>query len=69
MTDWRKLSPAENGKPGKVEAVETYQLNPGDARVYHEGDLHSPHRESETRLIRIEGMNMDGVKRDSYEVA
>ena len=67
MTDWRAIKAPGDGKPGKVEAVRTYKLEPGQARVYQEGDLHSPHRTSETRLIRVEGMNMDNVKRDKYE--
>ena len=67
MTAWRKLSEPAGGNPGTVEAVETYQMNRGDARLYNEGDLHSPHRDTETRLIRIEGQNMDGVTRDKYE--
>jgi hypothetical protein len=37
------------------------------ARVYNEGDLHSPRREGPTRLIRLEGTNMDRVKRLKYE--
>ena len=44
-------------------------LEPGDAHVYQEGDLHSPRRDGPTRLVRIEGMNMNGVKRDKYEAA
>jgi len=67
MTDWRKLKPAEDGKPGVVEPVQTYPLKPGMAKVYNEGELHSPRREGETRLIRIEGQNMATVKRDCYE--
>jgi hypothetical protein len=39
------------------------------AKAYDIGVLHSPKRDSTTRLIRIEGKNMDGVKRDAYEVA
>jgi hypothetical protein len=31
--------------------------------------LHSPRRESETRLIRIEGLDLTKVKRDKFEVA
>ncbi|MCP5152867.1 MAG: hypothetical protein H6983_01785 [Ectothiorhodospiraceae bacterium] len=69
MTEWRKLSPPAGDRPGKVEAVRTYKMEPGDARVYQIGELHSPYRASETRLIRIEGMNMDRVKRDKYEAA
>ena len=69
MTEWRKLSEPANGAPGKVEARETYAMTRGDARLYNEGDLHSPRRESETRLIRIEGCDMSKVTRDKYEVA
>jgi len=46
--------------------VRTYKLEPGDAHVYQVGDLHSPGRDGPTRLVRIEGMNMAGVKRDSF---
>lgn len=69
MTDWRVIEAPEGGRPGKAEAVRTYEMNPGDAYVYNEGQLHSPHRVSETRLIRVEGRNMDGVQRDAYEAA
>jgi hypothetical protein len=69
MTDWRKLSAPRDGKPGTVEAVRTYRMEPGDAHVYNEGDLHSPHRTSETRLVRIEGTDMKKVVRDKYEAA
>ena len=39
------------------------------AHLYGEGDLHSPRREAETRLIRIEGIDLAKVKRDKYEPA
>ena len=58
-----------NGEPGKVEKVRTYKLTPGTAYVYNEGDLHSPRREGDTRLIRIEGTDLSGIKRDKFEVA
>jgi hypothetical protein len=37
------------------------------AHVYNEGDLHSPKRVSSTKLIRIEGKNMEKVKRYKFE--
>jgi len=37
------------------------------AYLYNEGDLHSPRREGTTRLIRIEGKNMEKVQRFPYE--
>jgi predicted metal-dependent enzyme (double-stranded beta helix superfamily) len=69
LTDWRCLERPAEGKPGKVAKVRSYDLKPGTAHVYNEGDLHSPRRESDTCLIRIEGQNLDKVKRQKYEVA
>jgi hypothetical protein len=67
MSDWDKLEPATPDKPGKVKLRRSYMLKRGMAYVYNEGDLHSPRREGSTKLIRIEGTNMDKVKRLSYE--
>lgn len=67
MTDWNKVSAPSGDAPGKVKASRVYKLTPGDAYLYNEGDLHSPRRESETRLIRIEGTDLSKVKRDKYE--
>ena len=67
MTDYELVAPAAQGKPGKARPVRTYKLTPGTAYVYNEGDLHSPRRRGPTRLIRIEGMNMDRVKRLRFE--
>ena len=67
MNDWALVEPANETKPGKVRHVRSYPLKPGMAHVYNEGDLHSPRREGPTRLIRIEGTNMDKVKRLAYE--
>jgi len=69
MSDWSLLAPASADKPGKVRHARTYKLTPGMAHVYNEGDLHSPKRNGPTALIRIEGTNMDKVKRLKYEVA
>ena len=69
MTDWRLLEKPADGRPGKVEKVRTYRLTPGMAHVYGEGELHSPRRDTETRLIRIEGIDLTKVKRDKFEVA
>ena len=67
MTDWRLVETPTDGKPGKVAKVRTYKMTPGMAHLYGEGDLHSPRREAETRLIRIEGIDLTKVKRDKYE--
>ena len=63
MSDWELVSPASPDKPGKVKHKTKYKLTPGVAHVYNEGDLHSPSRSGPTRLIRLEGTNMEKVKR------
>jgi hypothetical protein len=67
MTDWDLVTQATPDTPGKVRRRRTYRLTPGMAYVYNEGDLHSPRRDGPTKLIRIEGTNMDKVKRLAYE--
>ena len=69
MSDWTIVQPAAENKPGKVRLAGSYTLKPGMAHVYNEGDLHSPRRDGPTRLIRIEGTNMDKVRRLAYERA
>jgi len=69
MTDWELLEPASAEKTGKVRKARSYKLTPGVAHVYNEGDLHSPSRAGATRLIRIEGTNMEKVKRFKFEPA
>jgi predicted metal-dependent enzyme (double-stranded beta helix superfamily) len=67
MTEWTVVEPATPDKAGKVRRAKSYVLKPGMACLYNEGQLHSPRRESSTKLIRIEGQNMDGVKRLRFE--
>lgn len=67
MTDWELVEAASETVPGKVRKAKTYTLTPGMAFVYNEGDLHSPRREGPTRLIRLEGVNMDNVGRLKFE--
>ena len=67
MTDWELVTPPGEAAPGKVRRVRDYSLKPGAAYVYNEGDLHSPRREGTTRLIRIEGRNVEKIKRQPFE--
>jgi predicted metal-dependent enzyme (double-stranded beta helix superfamily) len=67
MSDWELIEPASPEKPGKVKKTRSYKLVPGVAHVYNEGDLHSPSRAGATRLIRIEGTNMEKIKRLKFE--
>jgi len=67
MTDFELVSAASPDTPGTVRATRSYQLRPGDAHVYNEGDLHAPRRDGPTALLRIEGTDMSKVKRLRYE--
>jgi hypothetical protein len=68
MSDFALVEPAGEGKRGKVRYVRSYPLKVGMAHVYNEGDLHAPRREATTKLIRIEGRNLDKVRRFGYEL-
>jgi predicted metal-dependent enzyme (double-stranded beta helix superfamily) len=67
MTDYERVAEPADGRPGKAKALRTYKLVPGVAHLYNERDLHSPLRKGPTQLIRIEGMNMDRIKRAKFE--
>jgi len=69
MTDWKIVAPGQGGKPSLVEPVRTYVMQPGDAHFYDVGDVHSPRRDAGVKLIRIEGANLDRVKRSNIKAA
>ena len=69
MTDYERVAEPAEGKPGKAKAQRKYKLVPGIAHLYNERELHSPRRDGPTQLIRIEGTNMDRVKRQRFEAA
>jgi len=69
MTDWALVEPAGEGKLGKVRFVRSYPLKRGMAHLYNEGDLHSPRRDGPTKLLRIEGTNLDKVRRFGYRAS
>jgi len=67
MTDYDRVAEPEEGAPGKARPTRTYKLTPGVAHVYNERDLHSPLRRGPTQLVRIEGLNMDRIKRARFD--
>ncbi len=67
MTEYRVVEVPEAETTGKVEAVKTYEMMPGMAVAYNIGQVHSPKRDGETRLIRIEGKNVTKISRSSFE--
>lgn len=67
MSDWQPVGVAVPGQPRKVKKLREYTMSPGDAHVYNEQDVHAPSRAGPTRLIRIEGTNLERVARGRYE--
>jgi hypothetical protein len=69
MTDWRIVKKGDDTSPSLVEPTRTYVLKPGDAHFYDVGVVHSPKRDGLTRLVRIEGENLDHIKRSNIKAA
>jgi hypothetical protein len=69
MTDWRIVQPGSDGSPSLVVPEKTYVMKPGDSHLYDVGVVHSPKRDTLTKLIRIEGANLDRIKRSNIKAA
>ena len=69
MTDWKIVRKGEGEAPALVEPVRTYVMKPGDCQIYDVGFVHSPNRQAPTKLIRIEGANLDHIKRSHIKAA
>ena len=69
MTDWRVVKKGEGDAPILVAPEKTYVLRPGDSHFYDVGVVHSPKRAGPTKLVRIEGKNLDLVQRSNIKAA
>jgi hypothetical protein len=69
MTDWRVVKKGEGEAPILVAPAKTYVLRPGDSHFYDVGVVHSPKRTGPTKLVRVEGRNLDHVKRSNIKAA
>ena len=68
MSDWKIVGQGDDGVK-LVERTRTYTMRPGDAQYYAVGAVHSPKREGPTKLIRVEGANLDHVQRSNSRAA
>ncbi len=66
MTEYERAAEPAADEPGKAKPFKTYMMTPGDAVHYNVGKLHAPERTAATKLIRMEGKNMDKVTRDAF---
>ncbi len=69
MTDWRIVKKGEGEAPALVTPEKSYVMRPGDAHFYDVGVVHSPKRDGLTKLVRIEGENLDRIKRSNIKAA
>jgi hypothetical protein len=69
MTEWRIVKQGDGDAASLVEPVKTYLMKPGDSQLYDVGVVHSPKRNGSTKLVRIEGKNLDHVQRSNIKAA
>lgn len=67
MTDWDILEDQQDDETIYVKASKTYIMKPGDVHFYGVGHVHSPVRKDPVRLLRIEGVNLDNIKRSNIK--
>ncbi len=67
MTHWRIVEPAAGDSAALVAQVETLVMKPGMAHFYQVGDIHAPNRSGKSMLLRIEGANLDNIKRSKIK--
>ena len=69
MTDWKVVRKGDGATPTLVEPDKVYVLRPGDAHFYDVHVIHSPKRDTVTKLVRIEGANLDHITRSNIKSA
>jgi hypothetical protein len=69
MVDWKIVKKGEGDQPSLVETERKYMMKPGDSHFYDVGVVHSPNRHGLTKLVRIEGSNLDHVRRSRIRAA
>ena len=67
MTDWEIVEDRSNNEMIYVKPKKTYTMKAGDVHFYGVGDVHSPVRKDPVRLLRIEGTNLDNIKRSNIK--
>jgi len=69
MTEWGIVKEGDETNPTLVEPLTSYELRRGDCHLYEVGDIHSPIIGVGSKLVRIEGKNLDKVQRSNIKAA
>ena len=69
MTEWKVVKQGSGDQPTLVEPERKYEMKPGDCQFYDVGIVHSPRMSPATKLIRIEGGNLDHIQRSNIKAA
>lgn len=69
MTDWEIVEKGIDSSPTLVKPTRKHDMKRGDCFLYQVGQVHSPIMGAGTKLIRIEGKNLDHVKRSNIRAA
>jgi len=67
MTDWKIVNNESEDDIIYVKPDKTYTLKRGDVHYYAKGKVHSPVRNSSVKILRIEGVNLDNIKRSNIQ--
>jgi hypothetical protein len=69
MTEWKVVKKGSGDAPTLVEPERKYEMKPGDCKFYDVGVIHSPKMVAHSKLIRIEGGNLDRIQRSNIKAA
>ena len=69
MTEWEIVKKADDSEATLVKPTRKYEMKRGDCYLYKVGDVHSPIIGAGAKLIRVEGKNLDHVKRSNIKAA
>ncbi len=69
MTEWKIVKRGSEDAPTLVEPVRDYEMKPGDCQYYATGAVHSPRMSPSTKLVRVEGGNLDHIRRSNIKAA
>lgn len=63
MTVWEREDDGSDPQHAKLKQKNKYRLNPGQAGIYQDGDIHSIDYPDYARFVRVTGTNLDKIDR------